>query len=67
MVVEDTRAVVERACRDNGRPISDLASFDYLGRIITATDDNWLEVLFNLRKAWNKWEKILRILGWEVL
>ena len=39
--------------------------FKYLGRVITALDDNWLAVVGNLRKARKWWAHMSRILGQE--
>ena len=34
---------------------SNLLSFKYLVHLFTATDDNWTEILANLRKVIKKW------------
>ena len=39
--------------------------FRYLGRIITATDDDWQAVVSKLRKARKKWERMPSILRRE--
>ena len=39
--------------------------FKYLGQLITESDDDWLTVVVNLRKAWTKWDRMLRIMGQE--
>ena len=48
--------------RDYGRPLTNMAFFKYLGRLLTATDYNWPAVVTNLRKAWRKWDWISWIL-----
>ena len=40
-------------------------SFKYLGRILTAGDDNWPEVEENLGKAQKSWGRLKRILSRE--
>ena len=37
-------------------------SFKYLGRVISAPDYDWLEVIRNLEKARAVWRRIVRIL-----
>ena len=39
--------------------------FKYLGRLLTASDDYWPEVLGNLWKSRKSWSQLLRILGRE--
>ena len=40
-------------------------SFKYLGRLISAADDDWLEMIQNLAKAWTVWMRMSRILSRE--
>ena len=40
-------------------------SFKYLGRILTAGDDDWPEVAGNMGKAWKSWGRLQRILSRE--
>ena len=40
-------------------------SFKYLGRVLTATNDDWVAVISNPRKARNHWSLMSCILGWE--
>ena len=42
-----------------------MAEFKYLGRILTAMDDDWPVVAANLGKFRNKWAWLYRILGQE--
>jgi hypothetical protein len=48
--------------RINGTPIENVDSFRYLGRILTATGDDSLAVVFNLKKARTTWRRIQTIL-----
>ena len=52
-----------RAFQDYSRPIKTVTSFKYLGRIITASDNYYPEVVGNLRKAQDIWAHVARILG----
>ena len=40
-------------------------SFKYLGRVISAADDDWSEVVKNLVWARNIWSRLLRIFSRE--
>ena len=42
-----------------------VSSFEYLGRILSALDNNWPSVFSNLSKAQKKWAHLTRVLGWE--
>ena len=42
-----------------------VSEFNYLGRVLTASDDDWPAVVGNLRKARKRWAVMLRILGQE--
>ena len=48
-----------------GRPLETVAYFKYLGRIFTASDDDWPEVVDNLGKAQKIWACLLIILRRE--
>ena len=65
LVVEENRADTERSFRENGRPLTMVLTFNYLGRIIMASDNEWKLVVGNLCEAQNKWARISRILGRE--
>ena len=56
---------MERAFEAYGAPINSMSKFKYLGRILTATDNNWPEVVGNLRKAQRSWGRLSRVLGRE--
>ena len=51
-----------RAFQDYSKPIKTVTSFKYLGRIITASENNYLAVVGNLRKARYIWAHLERIL-----
>jgi Reverse transcriptase (RNA-dependent DNA polymerase) len=46
----------------NGTAIENVDSFRYLGRILTATDDDQLAIVHNLQKAKRSWRRIQTIL-----
>ena len=48
-----------------GHSFSKVATFKYLGRILTATGDNWIEIVANTWKVKRKWTSLSRILGRE--
>ena len=39
-----------------------VSEFRYLGRLLTATDDDWPEVAGNIRKARMSWGRLARVL-----
>ena len=51
-----------RAFQGYSRHIKTVTSFKYLGRIITASDNDYLAVVGNLRKARYIWGHLSRIL-----
>ena len=51
--------------RPNGVPLESVLEFKYLGRVLISSDDEWPEVVGNLRKAGRRWAQMLRILGCE--
>ena len=48
-----------------GHPLMAVPSFNYLGRFMLASDDNWPVVLSKLHRVRQKWEHILQLIGWE--
>ena len=42
-----------------------MSSFEYLGRVLTALEDESPTVVGNLRKAWLKWDRLSGILVQE--
>ena len=48
-----------------GELIENFSIFRYLGRVLTAGDDDWLAVVGNLGKAWKSWGRLSRVMGRE--
>ena len=63
MAEEEMRESAERAFKVYGRPLEMVNSFKYLGRVLTAADDNWPEVVGNPKKAQKSWAWLKKILG----
>ena len=59
------REITERAFQAYGRPLVMVTLFKYLGRVLTAVDDNWPAVVGNLQKAQMSWAWMTRILERE--
>ena len=59
------RENAERAFHAYGKPMEAVLEFRYLGRLLTATDDDWPAVAGNIRKAWVSWGRLARVLGRE--
>ena len=51
LAAEEENAVTSRAFSAYGRPLDMVASFRYLGRGISAADDDWPAVVQNLAKV----------------
>ena len=51
----ELRQILERAFELYGEPLENVTAFRYLGRVLTAGDDDWLAVLGNLGKARKSW------------
>ena len=66
LVETETRENSERAFEAYGAPIESVTVFKYLGRILTATDYDWPEVVGNLGKARRSWVQLSRVLIREV-
>ena len=56
---------MERAFEAYRKPIETVTQFKYLGRIMTAGDDDWPSVAGNLVKARKSWGRLARILSRE--
>ena len=65
LLAEEEREVTVRAFSAYGRPLEMVTSFKYLGRVISATDDNWPAVVRNLDPAKKVWSRMSRILSRE--
>ena len=59
---EYLREISKRAFQAYGEPLETVTLFKYLGRVMTVGGDEWPAVVVNLRKAWNSWTHITRIL-----
>ena len=63
LAAAEGEAATERAFNAYGRRLNSLKEFRYLGRVLTATDDDWPAVARNLQKARATWGRLVRILG----
>ena len=63
---EEERAVTSRTFIADGHPLEMVTYFIYLGRVISAADDDWLAVVRNLAKVRSVWRSMTRILIKEV-
>ena len=61
----ETRENSEQVFEAYGAPIESVAEFKYLGRILTATDDDCTAVVGNLGKARRSWGSLSRVLSRE--
>ena len=57
------RASSERAFKAYGEPLENVTTFRYLGRVVTAGEDDWLAVVGNLGKARKSWGRLSRIMS----
>ena len=55
----------KKAFHAYGKKMRAVTEFQYLGTVMTNTDDDWPAVAGNLRKARVTWGRLARILGWE--
>ena len=65
LVAEEMRESMVRSFQAYGRPLETVTSFKYLGRIMTASDNDWLAVVGNTRKNRKSWVCLTRILRRE--
>ena len=61
----EIRESAERAFEAYGGQLESVSRFTYLGRAMTAGDDDWPAVAGNLAKARRSWGRLGRILGRE--
>ena len=61
----ELRESTEMAFEDYGKKLEAVPSFKYLGRILTAGDDDWPAVAGDLGKARKSWGRLKRILNRE--
>ena len=47
----ELRDIKERAFEEYGEPLDNMTAFNYLGRVMTAVDDDWPELVCNLCNA----------------
>ena len=59
----ELREITERSFEDYGEPLENVASFKYLGRVMTAEDDDWPAVLGNRQRASKSWGRLSWILA----
>ena len=64
-MTEDMRERLARAFQAYGRPLETVKHFKYLGRVLRDSDDDWMEVVGNLRKVRTSWARLSIILGRE--
>ena len=65
LAAEEARTVVSREFIAYRRPFVMVPSFKFLGRLKSAADDDWPEVIRNLMKGRMIWRRMSRILSWE--
>ena len=56
---------MEKAFESYGEPLENVTTFKYLVQVLTAGDDDWIEVVGNLGKVRKIWGWLLRILSRE--
>ena len=61
----EMRENLERAFRAYGEPMEAVSEFRYLGKLLTATDDDWPEVAGNIKKARRRWGRLAKVLDRE--
>ena len=59
----ETRENLERAFHAYGQPMEAVLEFRYLGRLLTATDDDCPAVAGNIKKARRIWGRLAQVLG----
>ena len=62
---EEERAITSRAFSAHGQPLDMVTSFRYLGRLISAAENDWPAVVNNLSRARGVWRSMTRILSRE--
>ena len=64
---EEARAGSETSLTAYGQTLTAVSSIKYMGRVLSALDDDFPAVISNLRKLQKKWACLLRFMGWEVM
>ena len=62
-MVEDTEEHIEWVLSAYGTPLTEVSLFHYLVQTLSSTNDNWLAVEQNLRRARGKWGQLE--ISWE--
>ena len=62
---EEAQVGAERALTSYGVTLSQVNSFNYLGRVLAAEEDDWPAVMRNLRRTKQKWAWLTQILSRE--
>ena len=65
MAKEELQESSEIAFQAYVEPLYTVTAFKYLGRVMTAGDDDWPSVAGNLQKERKSWGWMSRILSWE--
>ena len=65
LVFEETEEYMERVFLAYGTPLMEVSSFRYLVKMLLSTDDNWLALEWNLRRARDKWRWLAKFLERE--
>ena len=65
LLVEEERVVASRAFSAYRHPLDIVTSFRYLGRVISAADNNWTAGVRNLSWARAVWKRMTRIFSRE--
>ena len=65
MAAEEAEAGVEMAMElaAYNQPLTVVSSFKYLGLVLSTSDNNWLSVIHNLRRAHQKWSRLSLVIG----
>ena len=61
----ETRENSERAFRAYGEPMEAVLELRYLGKLLTAMDNDWPAVTGNIKKARRRWGRLAKVLGRE--
>ena len=64
-MTEEESVVTSWAFSAYGRPLEMVTSFRYLRRVISAADDEWPKVIYNLEKARAMWRRMMGTLSRE--
>ena len=48
-----------------GQTLANVRPFNNLGRLLSSNNYDWPKVADNLRKLWNTWMRVSRIVGWQ--